>query len=307
MSLRKHSVGVLALLAGVGSARDAHAQDQKTEPEAAPPAETAPAPTAGSTPIGESRSEPTTPSSEPTAPAPVVAAAEPDVRTAVPNLAYAYTAYGAYAKTLGAQAYGLGLGASGQRGIIGGGITVWGAPIDRLTIIGDGQRNSFGDFAPSLAVVVRILGKPGSGWSFGGLGKFKIEGFAAGPKHDEVESEVEIGTLLSYNDEAWHLDVNTIGGMGTGDDGEVDVEGRLRFGRDVGEYFRLGVDGQARVRLAGPKYLPNGEIWDFAVGPQALLGSRHFFGSLTGGPTTTGLLSDRVGWNVLLALGGTTF
>lgn len=288
--------GMLALLACVCSARSAYAQDETSEPAVEPAAPaTSAAPAAPATPA------------EPSAPAPAVVAAEPDVRTAVPNTAYTYTAYGAYAKTLGAQAYGSGLGASGQRGIIGGGITVWGSPIDRLTIIGDGQRSPFGDFAPSLAVVVRIVGKPGKGWSFGGLGKFKIEGFAAGPKKDEIESEVEIGALLSYSDDAWHFDANTIGGMGTGDDGEVDVEGRLRLGRDIGKLLRLGVDGQARVRLAGPKYLPNGRIWDFSAGPQALLGSRHFFGSLTGGPTTTGLLSDHVGWNVLLALGGTTF
>lgn len=44
-----------------------------------------------------------------------------DVRSEIPNYAYAYTAYGATAKTLGVQAYGLGLTAAGQKGIVGGG------------------------------------------------------------------------------------------------------------------------------------------------------------------------------------------
>lgn len=230
----------------------------------------------------------------------------PDIRTAVPNLAHAYTAHGAGAKTVGAQAYGLALAAADQRAILGGGVSVWGSPIDRLTILGDAQRNAFGNFAPSLAVVARILGRADEGWSLGALGKFKVDGFASGPQRDEMESEVEAGALVSYGRGGWHLDANAIGGVGTGDEGEVDVEGRLRLGRDLGSLLRVGLDGQARVRLAGPKYLPNGRIWDFVAGPQVMLGSTHFFGALTGGPSTVGLTSDNLGWSALVSVGGST-
>ncbi len=239
-----------------------------------------------------------------------------DVRSEIPNYAYAYTAYGAAAKTLGVEAYGLGVAAAGQQGIVGGGLMVWGSPIDRLTLIGDGQRDVYGNFAPSGGIVVRVLGKNGDGWSLGGLGKFKVEGFGDGKptgagtppaKPGEIESEVEFGALISYAKSGGvHLDLNAITGMGTGDDGEVDAEGRLRFGYDLTHILRVGFDGQTRVRLNGPRYLPNGRIWDFAAGPQAILGSKNFFGALTGGPATMGLLSDRVGWNVIASIGGTT-
>src|SRR5215471_10610577 len=73
------------------------------------------------------------------------AAAQPtaakDVRREVPVVAYTYSAAGVSAKTYGVQAYGLGLAASGQDAVLGGGGAIWGSPIDRLTIVVDGQRN----------------------------------------------------------------------------------------------------------------------------------------------------------------------
>jgi hypothetical protein len=227
-----------------------------------------------------------------------------DVKSEIPILAYSYTAYGAPARTLGAQAYGLGLAASGQKAIVGGGGTVWGSPVDRLTLIGDGSRDIFGNFAPSAAVLVRLLGAPGSGFSLGALGKYKVEGFAVGP-NNEIESEIETGLLLSYVRAGWHFHANAIGGMGLGDDGEIDAEGRLRLGRDLGSLFRVGVDGQARVRLAGSSRLPGGRTWDFAGGPQVLLGSDRFFGALTAGPATMGVWSN-VGWTSIVSVGGAT-
>jgi hypothetical protein len=227
-----------------------------------------------------------------------------DIKTEIPNLAYSYTAYGASAGTLGAQAYGLGLGASGQKATLGGGGTVWGSPVDRLTLIGDGSRDVFGNFAPSAAAVVRLLGTPGRGFSLGALGKYKVEGFAVGP-NNEFESELETGLLLSYGRAGWHFDVNAIGGAGLGDDGEIDAEGRLRLGRDLGSLFRVGVDGQARARLSGSSRLPGGRTWDFAGGPQLLLGSDRFFGALTAGPATMGVLSN-VGWTAIVSVGGAT-
>ncbi len=229
-----------------------------------------------------------------------------DVKNEVPIVAYTYQAYGVSAGTMGAQLTGLGLAGSGQRAIAGGGLTVWGAPIDRLTLIGDGQRNVFGNFAPSAALVYRLLGTPGDGFSLAALGKFKVDGFAGGPNKDEVESEIELGVLASYVRDGWHFDLNAIAGRGTGDDGETDAEARVRAGKDVGRWVRIGVDGQTRVRLAGPKYLPNRQIWDFAAGPQIMIGTRHFYGALTGGPATMGLLSPNVGWTVVASVGGST-
>jgi hypothetical protein len=227
-----------------------------------------------------------------------------DVRGEIPIVAYSYTAHGASAGSIGVAAYGLGLTAPGQRAIAGGGATVWGSPVDRLTLVGDGARDMFGNVSPSAAVIVRIAGKAGDGWSVGALGKFKIEGFGTGP-NGETESEIESGLLVSCARAGWHLDANALGGMGTGDAGEVDVEGRLRLGRDLGRFARLGIDGQMRVRASGDKPLPGGRTWDFAGGPQVLVGSGHLFGALTGGPATMGVV-DHVGWTAIASLGGMT-
>jgi hypothetical protein len=86
----------------------------------------------------------------------------------------------------------------------------------------------------------------------------------------------------------------------------MDTEGRLRFGYDLGRLARLGIDGQVRVRVGGPKYLPNGRTWDFAAGPQLVIGSGSFYGALTAGPTTEGLLTNAVGFTSVLSFGGTT-
>jgi hypothetical protein len=230
-----------------------------------------------------------------------------DVRREVPIVAYTYTAAGASAKTIGVQAYGLGLAARGQDGVIGGGGAVWGSPVDRLTIVVDGQRNLSRDFSPSAAAIVRLYGDGREGLTLGGLGKFKIDGFGKGPDGEEVESEIEIGALLSIAAAGWHLDANAIAGRGLGDEGEMDTEGRLRLGRDLGSWARLGVDSQWRVRVAGPLTLANGRSWDFAAGPQFLAYSGNFFSALTAGPTTMGLVSENVGWTAMLSVGGTTF
>jgi hypothetical protein len=230
-----------------------------------------------------------------------------DARREVPILAYAYSASGVTAKTYGAQAYGLGLVASGQDSVIGGGGAIWGSPIDRLTLIVDGQRNLSRDFSPSAAAIVRILGDGREGFTLGGLGKYKIDGFGKGPEGEEVESELEAGALMSYASAGWHLDLNAIYGVGLGDEGEMDAEGRLRVGYDLGNWARVGIDSQARRRLAGPLTLPNGRSWDFAAGPQFMAYSGNFFGAVTTGPTTMGLISDKVGYTALVSVGGTTF
>jgi hypothetical protein len=68
------------------------------------------------------------------------------------------------------------------------------------------------------------------------------------------------------------VDLNAITGFGTGDDGEIDSEGR------------------------------NG---DFAAGPQLLIGSRNFFGSLTSGPATMGV-TNNIGFTTFVSIGGAT-
>jgi hypothetical protein len=225
---------------------------------------------------------------------------ERDARDAAPIVAYTYSARTTSA--IGAQLYGVGLAASGQRPIVGGGGTVWGSPIERLTLVGDGARDVMGRFAPSASVIVRLLGRADDGWSLGALGKFKIEGFGVGP-NNEIESEIESGVLLSYARYGWHFDANALAGAGLGDDGEVDTEGRLRFGRDLGRALRLGLDGQARMRVAGATKLPGGRTWDFAGGPQLLVAWSSFYCALTAGPATMGV-SDGVGVTAITSLGG---
>ena len=221
------------------------------------------------------------------------------------NEALVPEATGAPAKRVGAQGYGVGLAAEKQNGVLGGGVTVWGSPIDRLTLVGDAARNVWGNFAPSAAALFRIVGDD-QGWAFGALGKFKIDGFAAGPEKDEVESEIELGALLSFAKSRFHFDLNAIGGRGTGEDGETDTEARCRLGYDLGRFVRLGLDSQGRVRVSGPKFLPNGRTWDFAAGTQVMVAASHFFGAFTAGPTTMGLTSHAVGASAMLSLGGTS-
>ncbi len=227
-----------------------------------------------------------------------------DVKTEIPNVAYAYQAHGVSARNVGVMAYGVGLGGRGQKATLGGGGAVWGSPIDRLTLIGDGSRNVVGNFSPSIAAVFRILGTPNDGFTLGALGKYKVEGFGTGPG-GETESEIEGGLLLSYAKYGWHMDLNAISGFGTGDDGEIDGEGRFRLNHEIGRYVRLGVDSQARYRMAGDRKLPGNRNGDFAAGPQVIIGSSNFFGSVTTGAATTGIV-NQVGWTSILSIGGST-
>src|SRR6185437_3836918 len=83
----------------------------------------------------------------------IVTAAPPrDAKTEVPILAYSYSATGAPAGTYGAYLYGTGLGASRQNATAGGGVTAWGSPVDRLTLVADIPRDVYllGNFAPSI-------------------------------------------------------------------------------------------------------------------------------------------------------------
>jgi hypothetical protein len=237
-----------------------------------------------------------------------------DVRAMVPQVSYTYSAHGAPEKTLGAAFTGFGLadttttnGARSGGSVIGGGISVWGSPLSRLTIIGDATRNVYREFSPALGATFRLMGKPGEGLNLGALVRYKVDGFGRGPTKDEVEGELEGGMLVGYHQKRLHLELNTILGVGTTEEGEVDVEARGRVGYDLSEHLRVGVDGQSRFRVAGPGILSNGQSYDWVLGPQAMVSSGHFFGSFLAGPTTTGTISPKVGAIVAISVGGTTF
>ena len=205
-----------------------------------------------------------------------------------------------------AQAYGVTLMGKGQKSTLGGGVLVWGAPIDRLTLVVDAPRDVYlqDHFAPSAAAIVRLLGTE-RGFSLGALAKYKVEGFGTDAEGD-MESEIEGGILLSYADSGLHLDLNAITGFGLTEDGEIDTEARLRVGYDLSSLVRAGIDAQARYRLAGDKNLLNGSTADFAAGAQVVVGSGPFFAALTGGPATMGLSSSgAVGGTVMFSVSGT--
>jgi hypothetical protein len=205
---------------------------------------------------------------------------------------------------LGAMGYGSGL-VSGGSSTWAGGATAWGSPVDRLTIVADAQRDVNAQFAPSVAALVRLVGAPGRGFSFGVIGKYKVDGFARGP-NNEFESEAETGALLSLHEGRFHLDTNAIGGVGLTDDREVDAEGRLRVGIDVTSFLRLGIDEQARWRVSGATKLPGNRSWDYAGGAQVLVSFGGFFGALTAGPTTMGVYDSKAGWMAMMTLGAVT-
>jgi hypothetical protein len=222
---------------------------------------------------------------------------EPLVTEPAPILGYAYSAYVADARTIGARAHTTAL--LDRKLEMGGGATVWGSPIDRVLLIADAQRSVEGPFAPSFAGIVRLVG------GLSALAKFKIDGFAEGPE-GEMESELEAGLLFSYARESFHADVNAIAGAGLGDEGEVDSEARARIGLDVTSHVRVGADGQGRFRLAGDRRLPGNRTWDFAAGPQIVVAASPFFAALTSGPCTMSTAS-KLGWSSILSLGAATF
>jgi hypothetical protein len=145
---------------------------------------------------------------------------------------------------------------------------------------------------------------PGDGFTLGALGKLKVEGFGTGPG-GETEAELEGGLLVSYARNGWHGDLDAITGVGLGDDGEIDSEARLRLSRDLGRVVRIGVDSQARYRVAGTRPLLGGRMGDFIAGAQVLFGTSHFYGSVTGGPSTVGTPSG-LGWMTVVSIGGST-
>jgi hypothetical protein len=230
----------------------------------------------------------------------------------IPIAAYTYSAAGVGGPNLGAYGYfnflaGAKLGATSGSAVPAGGVLVYGAPIDRVTLVIDGSRSTInGAFAPSFAAIVRPVGHADRGFSLGLLAKYKIESFGDPDlPNSELEHEVEGGLLIGYAAAHWHLDGNAIVGFGLNDSHEVDVEGRLRVGRDLGERVRIGIDGQVRGRAHGTELLAGNRTADFQAGPQLLVGLGHFYTMLTAGPSTTGVGSG-VGFTTIAAVGGTT-
>jgi hypothetical protein len=228
-----------------------------------------------------------------------------DPRLAAPTVAFAYSVPDDRAGSVGALAYGTAT-TTATRPTLGGGALLFGSPVDRLTLVGDFGRNTFGRFAPSAAGLFRIAGRANEGFSLAGLAKYKIEGFGVGPKN-EIESELEGGLVASYAQGGLHADVNGVTGFGLGDEGEVDAEGRARVGYDIGSHVRLGLDGQARYRLRGTFQLPGNRDGDYAFGPQTIVAFGRILAAFTAGPSSMGLVdgSRAIGWTSFLSVGGT--
>jgi hypothetical protein len=182
----------------------------------------------------------------------------------------------------------------------GGGLRIWGSPIDRLTLFADAERREEGkrEFAPSASVQVRILGDRAKGWALSLLGRYKAEAFA------ELGGEAEFAVLGSYERRGLHLDGNVIVGAGF-EDRESDGELLARVGYDVLPFLRIGGEGRGRYRLSGDVSLPGGRSWDAFLGPQVLGYYGAFFGALTAGPSNVGIAST--GWLAIATIGGAAF
>ena len=220
----------------------------------------------------------------------------------VPRVAYTDTAFGVGAATLGASGFGeaRGSASAGTQPHLGGGIRVWGSPIDRLVLVLDAQRRDSNDrFAPAVTVQVRILGSESEGWALGALGRYKTEGFAS------MEGEIESGILISASHLAFHFDGNVVAG-GDFDGKEGDGELLARAGYDVLPFLRLGAEGRGRYKLAGTTELPGNRNWDAFGGPQVFAFADYYFAAATGGPSTVGLV-DHIGWSVIATAGGVMF
>jgi hypothetical protein len=220
-----------------------------------------------------------------------------DARDEVPRVAFAESAFGSPAGSLGVAAVG---GARGERAgapLFLGGAMIFGAPVDRVTLLATTERRANDRYAPSGTVFVRFLGDRERGFALGALARYKLEGF------DEAGGEVEGGVAASYARGRTHLDANAVAGGGLEESEEVDAEVKLRAGWDVVGPLRLGVDGQLRKRVAGGATLAGGRTWDVVAGGQAQIGLGRFFAAATAGPSTV-QVADGLGWTGLVTVGG---
>jgi hypothetical protein len=219
-----------------------------------------------------------------------------DVRTDVPVISLAHSAFGSRSGKVGAHGFGYGTAAS-SGGSGGGGITLYGSPFNRLTLIGTGERRANGEFAPSASLAFRILGSVEDGWALGAMGTYKAEGF------DNLEGEIEIGALFSILRDRWHFDINAVAGGGLEESEELDAEAKLRVGYDVVDWLRLGIDSRARYRLRGPVKLAGGRDGDIIAGAQVIASWSQFYAAILAGPSTVDVASG-VGYAGSLTAGG---
>jgi len=219
-----------------------------------------------------------------------------DVRVDVPVMAFTHSAFGTRARKFGAHGFGSAQWAEG--GSLGrGGLTAYGSPFDRLTLLATGERRLDGRYGPSASLAYRVLGSVEQGWSLAAMGTYKAEGFA------QVEGEIELGALFSVARGGWHLDVNGVAGGGLEASEEFDSEMKLRAGYDATDWLTVGFDGRGRYRLRGPLLLAGGRNWYVIGGPQVTASWSRFYGSALVGPTTVGIGSG-VGAVSWLTVGG---
>jgi hypothetical protein len=240
-----------------------------------------PAASAPSAPNDQNQSAPSAPS---------------DVRTDVPVIFLTHSAFGSRGGKIGAQGFGYGTAAS-TGGSGGGGLTLYGSPVNRLTLLGTGERRADGTYAPSASLAVRILGSVEDGWALGAMGTYKAEGFS------NLEGEIEVGALFSILRDRWHFDANAVAGGGLEETEEFDAEGKLRVGYDVVDWLRLGLDSRLRYRLRGPMKLPGGRDADVIAGAQAIASWSQFYAAIFAGPSTVDVASG-TGFAGSLTAGG---
>jgi hypothetical protein len=230
-----------------------------------------------------------------------------DVRDEVPVVGYAQSAFGASRMTGGAAMYaGVLYGQPSPTGPAGAGKTmpqygarVWGSPIDRLTLTLEVDRRDFSAATPSATIAVRILGSRAAGWAVGAAATYRSEGFA------NIVGELEGSLLVSVSRYRLHADLNGTFGAAFAEH-EMDTEVKLRLGYDVTSWMRIGGDSRFRMRVGDGKFLAGGRTVDAVGGPELLFGYKHFFASVTGGPSTVGV-AQGYGWSTTTTLGGVLF
>jgi hypothetical protein len=218
-----------------------------------------------------------------------------------PQTGYAVSAFGSGSGSVGVSA---GTGVSGGTGNasgreVQGSLTVFGAPVDRFTLLGTAERRGDGTYAPSAGVIFRVLGSRTLGWALGLGAKYRTEGFA------KIDGEVELGAFASYARGRLRADANAVVGAGF-EEGESDAELRLRVGLDVSPALRIGFDGQARYRVAGSRLLAGARHWDVLGGPQIGVSVGPTYASVTVGPSTVDVASG-VGWTALASVGAVSW
>lgn len=217
-----------------------------------------------------------------TKPVPTPVARDP--WTQLPRLGFTESPFGMPANAGFVALSGLGTSAKSTNEAEGG-VRVGFAPLSRLTIHGFAGRDGQGRFSPSAALHLRLLGDGARGGALGLLGQYKAEGFS------ELGGEAEIGLTAGWKGARWTLAANAIVGVGVEEkeEGEVDGELKARAGYDLGGGFRLGAEGQARRRFAGPNSLAGGRTWDALGGPMLAWQGEPMTVAMSFGPSTTGV------------------